>query len=76
MAHPLIENITSADPKIRNQSLDAVCEKSSADELLAACAELDAFRRAAERVGLTRADLEAVFCGNARRLVAGAGGKG
>ncbi len=38
--------------------------------------ELDAFRRAAERVGLTRADLEAVFCGNARRLVAGAGGKG
>ena len=35
--------------------------------------ELDAFRRAAERVGLTRADIEAVFCGNARRLMAGAG---
>jgi hypothetical protein len=45
MAHPLIEIITSADRQIRNQSLDAVCEKSSAAELLAACAELDAFRR-------------------------------
>ncbi len=33
--------------------------------------ELDAFRRAAERVGLTRADLADVFCHNARRLLAG-----
>ena len=50
MAHPLIEIITSADPQIRNQSLDAVCEKSSAAELLAACAELDAFRRRSENL--------------------------
>ena len=31
--------------------------------------EIDAFRRAAERVGLTRADVADVFCGNARRLL-------
>ena len=34
--------------------------------------ELDAFRRAAERVGLSRADLEDVFHHNARRLIEGA----
>ena len=50
MAHPLLEIITSADPKIRNQSLDAVCAKASAAELLAACAELDAFRRRSENL--------------------------
>ena len=50
MAHPLIEIITSADPQIRNQSLDAVCAKASGDELLAACAELDAFRRRSENL--------------------------
>lgn len=33
--------------------------------------ELDAFRRAAERAGLARADIEDVFCNNARRLLAG-----
>ncbi len=36
--------------------------------------ELDAFRRAAERAGLSRADIEAVFCHNAERLIAAAGG--
>ena len=45
MATPLLNIITSADPKIRDQSLDALCARASADELLAACAELDAFRR-------------------------------
>ena len=45
MASPLIEIITSADPDIRNQSLDAVCREASVDELVAACAELDSFRR-------------------------------
>lgn len=35
--------------------------------------EIDAFRRAAEGAGLTRADIEDVFCRNARRLLAGAG---
>ena len=32
--------------------------------------ELAAFRRAAQRVGLSRSDLEDVFCNNARRLLA------
>ena len=50
MAHPLIEIITSADPQIRNQSLDAVCAKASAAELLAACSELDSFRRRSENL--------------------------
>jgi len=50
MPHPLIAIITSADLTIRNQSLDAVCAQSSAAELLAACAELDAFRRRSENL--------------------------
>ncbi|MEI8290869.1 MAG: UTP--glucose-1-phosphate uridylyltransferase [Verrucomicrobiota bacterium] len=50
MASPLLEIITSADPKIRNQSLDAICAKASAEELLQACAELDAFRRRSENL--------------------------
>jgi len=45
MASPLIEIITSADPAVRNQPLDAACRGASARELLAACAELDDFRR-------------------------------
>ena len=50
MAGPLIEIVTSADPKIRNQPLDAFCVGASADELLAACAELDAFRRRSDNL--------------------------
>jgi hypothetical protein len=50
MAHPLIAIITSADPHIRNQSLDTVCAKASAAELLAACAELDSFRRRSDNL--------------------------
>ena len=50
MASPLIEIITSADPKIRNQSLDAICAKASAEELLTAGAELDAFRRRSDNL--------------------------
>jgi hypothetical protein len=38
--------------------------------------EIDAFRRAAERVGLTRDDIADVFCRNAQRLIAGAAGGG
>jgi predicted TIM-barrel fold metal-dependent hydrolase len=38
--------------------------------------ELDAFRRAAERVGLTDADVADVFLHNAHRLISGAGGGG
>ena len=50
MASPLIDIITSVDPAVRNQSLDAVCARSSAAELVAACAELDAFRRASDNL--------------------------
>jgi hypothetical protein len=50
MAGPLIDIITSADPKIRNQPLDAFCVGASADELLAACAELDAFHRRSDNL--------------------------
>ena len=45
MASSLIDLITSADPAIRNQPLDAVCARASREDLLAACAELEAFRR-------------------------------
>jgi hypothetical protein len=45
MASPLIEIITSADATIRNQPLDAFCARASADDLRAACAELEIFRR-------------------------------
>jgi len=50
MASPLIDIITSADPAVRNQSLDAVCARSTAAELVAACAELDACRRTSENL--------------------------
>ena len=50
MASPLLDIITSADPAIRNQSLDAVCARASAAELVAACGELDAFRRSSENL--------------------------
>lgn len=50
MAHPLIDIITSPDPAIRNQALDAVCERASAAELLAACAELEAFRHRSDNL--------------------------
>ena len=45
MAGSLIEIITSADPTVRNRSLDSVCRAASREQLVAACAELDAFRR-------------------------------
>lgn len=45
MARHLLEIITSADSQIRNQSLDAICASMTAEELLAACAELESFRR-------------------------------
>ena len=50
MASPIIQIITSADPHIRNQSLDAVCATASAAELLAACEELEIFRRRSENL--------------------------
>jgi hypothetical protein len=50
MASPLIEIITSADATIRNQPLDAFCARASADDLLAACAELEVFRRRSDNL--------------------------
>ena len=50
MPAPLIEIITSADPAVRNQSLDARCRPASVDDLLAECDALDAFRRASDNL--------------------------
>jgi hypothetical protein len=50
MAGPLIKIITSADPKVRDQSLDAVCARATAAELLAACEELEDFRRRSDNL--------------------------
>src|SRR5215216_6508301 len=41
----LTEIITSADPAIRDRSLDAFCREATLDELLAECAELEVLRR-------------------------------
>lgn len=46
MESVLVDIITSADPERRNESLDAFCRSASAEELLAACDELDRFRHA------------------------------
>jgi hypothetical protein len=46
----LIRIITSADPAIRNQSLDVACAQLSLDELLEQCNALDDFRRHSENL--------------------------
>ena len=46
----LLPLITSADPAVRDQSLEAHCRAASVAELLETCAELDAFRRKAENL--------------------------
>ncbi|MDG2471029.1 MAG: hypothetical protein P8M80_17235, partial [Pirellulaceae bacterium] len=43
--NPLVEIITSDQSRIRDQSLDSVCEEAKAEELLAHAIELDKFRR-------------------------------
>jgi hypothetical protein len=50
MASPFIHIITSADPAIRNQSLDTLCARASAADLLAACQELEDFRRQSDNL--------------------------
>lgn len=50
MSVRLTQIITSADASTRNQSLDAWCRSASCEELLAQCAELDAFRRQRENL--------------------------
>jgi hypothetical protein len=42
--------ITSPDPAVRNQSLDALCREASLKDLLSNCSELDTFRRRRENL--------------------------
>ena len=46
----LTKIITSADPAVRNQSLDAFCRRATLAELLAECDALDAFRRSCDNL--------------------------
>ena len=46
----LIEIITSADPAVRNRSLDAFCRETELVELLNECVALDAFRRQSDNL--------------------------
>ncbi|MBL9201821.1 MAG: hypothetical protein JNL39_15025, partial [Opitutaceae bacterium] len=45
MSRGLLEIIAASDPAVRDRAVDAWCEGKSAADLLAACAELDAYRR-------------------------------
>ena len=45
MAGPLVSIITAQDPLVRDRALEDFCSSASLAELLAECAELDAFRR-------------------------------
>jgi hypothetical protein len=42
--------ITAADPETRNRSLDAFCRAASLPELVAECADLEAFRRTSDNL--------------------------
>jgi hypothetical protein len=46
MAGHLLNIIVSADPAVRNSSLEGFCRRAGAEELLAECAGLEVFRRA------------------------------
>jgi hypothetical protein len=50
MPGKLVPIITSPDPAVRNQSLDAFCRAAALPELLAECAELEAFRHRSENL--------------------------
>ncbi|MGO9230073.1 MAG: UTP--glucose-1-phosphate uridylyltransferase, partial [Bryobacteraceae bacterium] len=50
MASKLVQLITSPDPAVRNQSLDAICRAAPVAELLAECAELETFRHRSENL--------------------------
>ncbi len=50
MSRGLINIITSSDPAIRDQSLDAFCADISATELMRQCVELDQFRRTSDNL--------------------------
>ncbi len=46
----LAQLITSSDPALRNQSLEAACASASLHDLLAACGELETFRRQSDNL--------------------------
>lgn len=50
MTSPFISVIVSDDPACRDTSLESLCAGLSVDALLAACTELDAFRRQSENL--------------------------
>jgi hypothetical protein len=50
MPSKLINLITSPDPAVRHQSLDGFCRAAGLAELLAECAELEAFRQRSENL--------------------------
>src|SRR5947207_12689363 len=50
MAGQLLTIIRSAEPAVRNQSLEAFCRPASAQQLLAECAALESFRRQSENL--------------------------
>jgi hypothetical protein len=50
MPGKLVQIITSPDPAVRNQSLDAFCQAAGLPELLAECTELETFRRRSENL--------------------------
>jgi hypothetical protein len=50
MAGKLVTIITSSDPSVRNQSLDAFCRAASLSELAAEADELETFRRRSENL--------------------------
>ena len=50
MASELIDILTSSDRDIRDRALESACAKLTPDQLLAACVELDAFRRSSDNL--------------------------
>jgi hypothetical protein len=50
MPGKLINLITSPDPAVRNQSLDAFCRAAALPELLAECSDLETFRHCSENL--------------------------
>src|SRR3954451_17370704 len=50
MGPRLVEIITSQDPAIRDRSLEETCGTATLAELLAMCADLEAFRRQSDNL--------------------------
>ena len=47
---PLVASILSSDPEVRNRPFSSLCEQFDAEALLAACEELEAFRRSSDNL--------------------------